>query len=266
MGTENSINLLLLFLQTNKKINEIYMSSLRKKIKESESGFWFLIKKVYLFKKDFAIPAPKVVWLPLRYFISFVVVGFQTVKSIFFVTPLYKTYFEEVGRGFSATSCLPFVTGKGRIFVGDNVKIFGKVDFIFGSVGNQLPEIYIGNDVRISHNITFDVTSKLVIGDKTLIAAGVTIQDSSGHSVDPVARANGEAPTSNEVRSVEIGNNVWICSSVYILPGVKVGDDCVLGVGVILKRSVLRGEIVFSPSPIVKKYRNLSNYHMHHRR
>lgn len=234
------------------------MSSLRKKIKESESGFWFLVKRAYLFKKGFAVPAPRPLLLPVRSFISLLVGIFNSAKSIFWVTPLYKSYFEEVGKGFSADKCLPFVIGKGKIYVGNNVKIYGKVDFIFGTMSDQLPEIYIGDDVHLSDNITFDVTSKLVIGDKTLIAEGVTIQDCSGHPVDPVARANGESSTSKEVKDIAIGKNVWICSSVFILPGVKVEDNCVLGAGIILKRNVPEGSIVYSPVPIVKKYRKVA--------
>ncbi len=236
------------------------MDGFRKKVKESDSGFYFLFKKIYYIKKNFSVPASKKVVKPIRYLVSFAESFFKTIKSIFWVTPLYKSYFEKVGKQFTAGIFLPFMVGDGRIFVGDNVKIFGKVDFIFGTAANQIPEIYIGDNVHISHDVTFDVSAKLVIGDKTLIAKGVTIQDCSGHSIDPVARENNVPPTAKDVKPITIGRNVWICTSVQILPGVHIGDNSVIGAGTVLRRSVPKNSIVYCPSPVVKKYRKLSAF------
>jgi carbonic anhydrase/acetyltransferase-like protein (isoleucine patch superfamily) len=236
------------------------MGFFRKKIKESDSGFYFLFKKIYYIKKNFSVPAPQTVVKPIRYLVSFGESFFKTVKSILWVTPLYKSYFEKVGKQFATGIFLPFMVGDGRIFVGDNVKIFGKVDFIFGTAENQVPEIYIGDDVHISHDVTFDVSGKLVIGAKTLIAKDVTIQDCSGHSSDPVARENNVPPTAKDIKPITIGRNVWICTSVQILPGVHIGDNSVIGAGTVLRQSVPKDSIVYSPPPLVKKYRKLSAF------
>ena len=155
---------------------------------------------------------------------------------------------------------LPYVVGNGKIYVGNNVKIFGKLDVIFGAIYEDIPEIYIGDNVTISHNVTFDVSSKLVIGANTLIAEGVTLQDCGGHQVDPGLRAQGVPPDKSDVRPITIGENVWLCSSAYLLPGVKVGDNSIIGVGVVLRGNVPSGALIYTPPPKVMKYRSLTAF------
>lgn len=40
---------------------------------------------------------------------------------------------------------------------------------------------------------------------------------------------------------MSIGNNVWIGAGVSILPGVTIGDDCVIGAGSVVNRSIPAG-------------------------
>lgn len=42
---------------------------------------------------------------------------------------------------------------------------------------------------------------------------------------------------------VEIGNNVWIGANTIILRGTKIGDNCVIGAGSIVKGNVLSNSV-----------------------
>ena len=39
-------------------------------------------------------------------------------------------------------------------------------------------------------------------------------------------------------KPVVIGNNCWICANVTILPGITIGDNCVIGAGSVVTRSI----------------------------
>ncbi|MFM9088786.1 MAG: acyltransferase, partial [Cyanobium sp.] len=41
---------------------------------------------------------------------------------------------------------------------------------------------------------------------------------------------------------ITIGNNVWICAHVTILPSVSIGDAAVIGAGAVVTQSVPAGE------------------------
>lgn len=45
-------------------------------------------------------------------------------------------------------------------------------------------------------------------------------------------------------RPIRIGNNVWLGTRVIVLPGVEIGDDCVIGAGTVVSRDVPPGSVV----------------------
>ena len=111
----------------------------------------------------------------------------------------------------------------------------------------------------MSHNITFDVSGKLIIGDKCLIAKNVTFQDCSGHHIDPAKRKARIPPEASDVRSITIGNNVWIGTGAYILPGVTIGDNCVVAAMSTISRSIPPDHIVYPTPSKAVKIRNISD-------
>ena len=67
----------------------------------------------------------------------------------------------------------------------------------------------------------------------------------------------------NDIRSysrikhfvVFIGNNVWIGENVNILPGVFIGDNCIIGAGSVVTGYFLANSIIVgNPARVIKKY------------
>lgn len=54
--------------------------------------------------------------------------------------------------------------------------------------------------------------------------------------------------------TVEIGNDVWICGNVTIVPGVKIGDRAVVGAGSVVTKDVPVGCLVAgNPAKVIKR-------------
>lgn len=88
----------------------------------------------------------------------------------------------------------------------------------------------------------------VTIGDDCFIGPNVSIYTAC-HSTNPKER-NARVEWAEPVT---IGNNVWIGGSVTILPGVTIGDNCTIGAGSVVTRSVADNSIaVGNPARIIK--------------
>lgn len=97
---------------------------------------------------------------------------------------------------------------------------------------SPLANISIGRDVAISAFVHIIANGRVTIGDRTIIASGVQITSSThdpGHSPYRDRRIDKE---------VVIGSNVWIGAAAVILPGVRIGDNAIIGAGSIVTRDV----------------------------
>lgn len=112
------------------------------------------------------------------------------------------------------------------------------------------------SQINIGDNISFNGTSiscrttKIDIGDNTIIAPNVIIVDSDFHSLSPnQARENNLDYESD--KPVFIGKNVWIGMNVIVLKGVSIGDNTVIAAGSIVTKS-LPSNIIAAGNPAEK--------------
>lgn len=227
--------------------------NLRAKIKNSDLIIFKLIRSFYYGFRRFNIPAPKIIWRPIWIIVDAIRDIYYWLLSTFWITPLFKGFCENVGKKFKAGTFLPYVIGKGKIYIGDNVKIYGKINFYFGGIKEEIPEIHIGSRSTIGHNISLDISGKLKIGEHCLVASETVFQDCSGHSIDAEERNSGTPPEPKDIKSITIGKNVWIGKGAYILPGTTIGDNCVIAAKTIVGRRIPENHLVTSaPSKAIK--------------
>lgn len=108
--------------------------------------------------------------------------------------------------------------------------------------------IHIGENFFANFNLTILDEARVTIGDNVFIGPNVSIFTAC-HPIDPEARNTGV----EWAEAVTIGNNVWLGGDVTILPGVTIGDNCVIGAGSVVTKDVAANTVVGgNPAKIIK--------------
>jgi len=123
-------------------------------------------------------------------------------------------------------------------------KITGLLKDLFGKTGEQVfleppfhcdygTNIEVGENFFANFNLTILDVGKVTIGANCQIAPNVSIY-TAGHPIHADVRNTGY----EYGIPVSIGDNVWIGGNVVILPGVKIGDDVVIGAGSVVTKDI----------------------------
>lgn len=145
--------------------------------------------------------------------------------------------------------------GLDKVAIGDKTIILdGARIAVFGDKGSQ-PYIYIGDRCYFSYGITLLATSQasIHIGNDVLFASNVIITNEN-HGMNPET----EIPYMEQElqgKDVEIGDGCWIGEKTCILPGVSIGNKCIIGAGSVVTHSIPDYSIAAgNPARIIKKY------------
>jgi acetyltransferase-like isoleucine patch superfamily enzyme len=98
--------------------------------------------------------------------------------------------------------------------------------------------IIIGNNSGAS-GVVLVAASKIEIGDNVLIGANCTIIDNDFHHPDPDKRESEDYPT----RPIRIENNVFIGFNCFILKGVTIGENAVIGANSVVIHNIPKNAI-----------------------
>ncbi|MBS6184805.1 MAG: sugar O-acetyltransferase, partial [Clostridium celatum] len=89
--------------------------------------------------------------------------------------------------------------------------------------------VHCGKNIYANFNLTLVDDTHIYVGDYTMFGPNVTVA-TAGHPILPELRKEGyqyNAP-------ITIGKNCWIGAGAIILPGIRIGDNVVIGAGSIV--------------------------------
>ena len=122
---------------------------------------------------------------------------------------------------------------------------------VLRNVGNSLK---IGDNVGINHYCFIGVRGNVTIGNNVIFGPRVNVF-SENHNFDKL-----DIPIKHQGVTKEdtiIGNDVWIGANVSIMPGVRIGNGCVIAAGSVITKDVPNFSVAAGvPAKIIKNRKN----------
>ena len=107
-------------------------------------------------------------------------------------------------------------------------------------------EIAVGEGVFINDGCSLNARSRIRIGSGTLLGQNVLMYDHDHDYKDA-----DQMQTAYTSADIDIGQNVWIGSGVIILKGTKIGDQCVIGAGSVVKGVIPADMLAYNKRELV---------------
>lgn len=108
--------------------------------------------------------------------------------------------------------------------------------------------IEIGEDFYANVNCVILDGAKVTFGNTVFVAPNCGFY-TAGHPLDIAQRNSGL----EYARPITVGNDVWIGANVAVLPGVTIGDGCVIGAGSVVTRDIPAHSLaVGNPCRVIK--------------
>lgn len=125
----------------------------------------------------------------------------------------------------------------------DNLELLSPFTCDYGN------NIVLGKNVFINSNCYFMDGAKITVGDNVFIGPSCGFY-TANHPLDYQTRNQGI----EQALPILIGNNVWLGGNVIVLPGVKIGDGCVIGAGSVVNKDIEVNSIATGvPCKVIKK-------------
>lgn len=169
-------------------------------------------------------------------------------------TKLVSALFEETGKGCRISPPFRFANLQ-QVQLGSDVVI--NRDCWIGVVSDPDDEIatklWIGNDSAIGMGSTLSAAESIVLEDHVLLARNVYISD-HGHEF-----SNIEVPIKHQgitkPQPVKIGRSTWLGQNVVVLPGVTIGEHCVIGANSVVRSSIPAYSVAVGvPARVVRRF------------
>lgn len=180
--------------------------------------------------------------------------SFESQLHLFYKHLVYKRRFKRFGAG---TFVSPFseIINMQHIRIGENVSILHGA-WIMAieqyAEATYEPEIEIGNNTYIGHQVTISCINSIKIGNDVTFGDNVYVSDNS-HSYDDLKKSI----LSQELKmgSIAIGDRAWLGKNSVITYNVAIGEHSIVAANSFVNKSVPPYTIVAgNPAQPVKKY------------
>jgi Acetyltransferase (isoleucine patch superfamily) len=182
------------------------------------------------------------VWVPLA-------------AKFFYREALVRYRCTSVGRRLQIEGRIPDIEGNGKVIIGDNVRIGPNCSWFVGHKVSTDASLVVGNNVSLGYRGMISVVTTVTIGDRTMLAGGVSIFDNPSHPISPRKRFHHEPIDLDDAKPVVIGRNCWLGGGAVILRGVTIGDNSIVAAGSIVTKpipaNVLAGGV---PATILREF------------
>lgn len=106
----------------------------------------------------------------------------------------------------------------------------------------------VGDNFFLNVNCKLMDSAKITIGDNVFIAPNVCLVTEE-HALDVEQRLKGL----EYAYPINIGDNVWLCTGVIVLPGVTIGSNSVIGAGSVVTKDIPSNSLaVGNPCKVIR--------------
>lgn len=125
----------------------------------------------------------------------------------------------------------------------NNIAFNGTIKFRAGFkiVIDDKGKVFFGNRCFFNNYCSINCKSMISIGNYCIFGENVKIYD---HNHCYVEEKIPIADQGFKIKPISIGNNCWFGSNSVILPGVTIGDHCVIGAGCVVYKDIPSGSLV----------------------
>ena len=119
--------------------------------------------------------------------------------------------------------------------------------------------VHFGHDVYANFNLTLVDDTHIYVGDNVLFGPNVTVCTGT-HPIHPELRRR----QAEYNLPIHIGNNVWIGGGSYLMPGVTIGDNTVIGACSLVTKDIPANVVAYGQPCRVQREISRKDWEFYH--